>query len=223
MNVILLGAPGSGKGTQAQQLVEKYGFPQISTGDILRKAVKDGTELGVKAKQYMDRGELVPDDVILGVIEDRLQQDDCKNGAIFDGFPRTIQQADGLDALLNRIGSNLDLTISLEVPDDAIIKRLTSRRVCNNCGAVFNVITNPPPEDGICPMCKSGSIIQRDDDREETIRNRLEVYHRQTKPLQDYYPGRGLLRIVDGNGTPQEIFTKLCRLFDDYLEKSARN
>lgn len=221
MNVILLGAPGSGKGTQAKQLVEKYGFPQISTGDILRKALKDGTDLGKQAKQYMDAGELVPDDVILGVIEDRLQEDDCKQGAIFDGFPRTIQQADGLDALLNRIGSKLDLTVSLEVPDDAIIKRLTSRRVCNNCGAVFNMITDPPPEDGICPVCKVGKIIQRDDDREETIRHRLNVYRRQTKPLQDYYSGRGVLRIVDGNGTPPEIFDKLCRLFDDYIKKSS--
>jgi len=223
MNVILLGAPGSGKGTQAQQLVEKYGIPQISTGDILRKALKDGTDLGKEAQKFMEAGQLVPDEIILGIIGERLQNDDCKNGAIFDGFPRTIQQADALNAVLDKLGSKLDMTISLEVPDEKIIQRLTSRRVCNNCGAVFNTISNPPPADGKCPSCNAGEIIQRADDQESTIRNRLEVYHRQTKPLQDYYSGRGVLRIIDGDGSPQDIFEKLCRLFDDYLKESGGN
>ncbi|MBU0520504.1 adenylate kinase [bacterium] len=223
MNVILLGAPGSGKGTQAQQLVEKYSIPQISTGDILRKALKDGTDLGKEAKKFMEAGQLVPDEVILGIIAERLQQNDCKKGAIFDGFPRTIQQADALNAILNKIGSQLDLTVSLEVPDEKIIKRLTSRRVCNNCGAVFNTVSNPPPAEGNCPSCKTGQIIQRSDDQESTIRSRLDVYHRQTKPLQDYYSGRGVLRMVDGDGSPQDIYTKLCRLLDDHLKESGGN
>jgi adenylate kinase len=216
MNVILLGAPGSGKGTQAKRLVTTYGIPQISTGDILRLAVREGTDLGKEAKKYMDAGELVPDSVILGVIEERLHEDDCKKGAIFDGFPRTLQQAEGMESLLNKLASRLDLCISLEVPDEHIVRRLTARRLCSNCGADFNTISNPPPDNGICSVCCEGKIIQRDDDKEETIRNRLEVYHRQTRPLQDYYSGRGLLRLVDGDGSPDQIFDKLRQLFDDY-------
>ncbi len=219
MYVILLGAPGSGKGTQAKQLVEKYGIPQISTGDILRKALKDGTELGKEAKKFMDAGELVTDALILGIIEERLKVDDCKNGAIFDGFPRTIQQADGMESMLKKTGANIAFCVSLEVPDENIITRLTARRLCSKCGQDYNTVSNPPPADGLCTKC-GGEIIQRSDDQEATIRNRLEVYHRQTSPLQDYYSGRGLLRIVDGDGSPQEIFEKLCRLFDDYNKKS---
>ncbi len=222
MDVILLGAPGSGKGTQAKQLVAKYDIPQISTGDILRKAVKDGTELGQEAQKYMEAGELVPDEVILGVIEERLKEDDCKHGAIFDGFPRTIQQAEGMESILRNVGSQIGMCISLEVPDEHIINRLTARRMCAGCGQDYNMISSPPPEDGRCSKC-GGEIIQRTDDQEDTIRNRLEVYHRQTSPLQDYYSGRGLLRIVDGDGSPQEIFAKLCQLFDDHYKKSAGN
>ncbi|MCX6638987.1 MAG: adenylate kinase [bacterium] len=220
MNIILLGAPGSGKGTQAKQLVEKYGFPQVSTGDILRKALADGTDLGSKAKKFMEAGELVPDEVILGIIEERLKQPDCKSGAIFDGFPRTLQQADGLEGLLKRINSHLDLfCISLEVPDDRIVSRLSARRICSGCGTDYNMISNPPPKDHHCLKC-GGEIIQRGDDQEDTIRNRLAVYRRQTRPLQEYYSGRGLLRIADGDASPQEIFNKLSRLIDDYLKNS---
>ncbi|TKJ40408.1 adenylate kinase [candidate division LCP-89 bacterium B3_LCP] len=215
MNVILLGAPGSGKGTQAKQLVTKYGFPQISTGDILRKAVTDGTPIGKEAQKFMKAGELVPDDVILGVIEERLKEDDCKVGAIFDGFPRTLQQAYGLESLLKRIGSALDLCVSLEVPDDKVVTRLSARRGCSECGQDYNMISNPPPADGRCVKC-SGEIIQRTDDQEDTIRNRLAVYRRQTKPLQDYYSGRGLLSIVDADGSPEDIFTKVCSVLDDH-------
>lgn len=215
MNIILLGAPGSGKGTQAKQLVKKYGYPQISTGDILRNAVTKGTELGRKAQSYMKAGELVPDDVILGIIEERLKIEDCKRGAIFDGFPRTLQQADGLELILQRINSRLDLCISLEVPDDRVVARLSARRGCAQCGQDYNLISNPPPADGRCLKC-GGEIIQRADDQEETIRNRLSVYRRQTKPLQDYYSGRKLLHIVDADGSPEEIFDKLCRIIDDH-------
>ena len=222
MNLILLGAPGSGKGTQAKQLEERYSFPQISTGDMLRKAVGDGTELGQKAQKYMKAGELVPDDVILGIIEERLKEDDCKVGAIFDGFPRTLQQADGMELLLQRINSRLDLCISLEVPDDRVVARLTTRCGCAECGQDYNLISNPPPEDGRCVKC-GGEIIQRADDQEETIRNRLTVYRRRTKPLQDYYSGRGLLHIVDADGSPEEIFDKLCRIIDDHDKESAGN
>ena len=220
MNIILLGAPGSGKGTQAKQLSQKYEYPQISTGDILRKAVADDTDLGKEAQKYMQAGELVPDGVILGVIEDRLKEDDCQAGSIFDGFPRTLQQADGLESLLKRLNSRLDLCISLEVPDDHIVSRLTARRICSGCGQDYNLNSNPPPEDNRCIKC-GGQIIQRADDQEDTIRNRLAVYRRQTRPLQDYYSGRGLLHIVDGDGSPQDIFTKLCRIIDDHDKESA--
>ncbi len=220
MNIILLGAPGSGKGTQAKQLSQKYEYPQISTGDILRKAVADNTDLGKEAQKYMQAGELVPDGVILGVIEDRLKEDDCQAGAIFDGFPRTLQQADGLESLLKRLNSRLDLCISLEVPDDHIVARLTARRICSGCGQDYNLNSNPPPDDGRCTKC-GGQIIQRADDREDTIRNRLAVYRRQTRPLQDYYSGRGLLHIVDGDGSPRDIFTKLCRIIDDHDKESV--
>lgn len=220
MNLVLLGAPGAGKGTQAKMLAARYQVPHISTGDILRQAIKYETPLGLEADRYIKAGELVPDEVMLGIIEDRLNRPDAARGAVFDGFPRTLQQADGLEALLKRLDSRLDLCLSLEVTDELIIQRLSARRICSNCGADYNVITNPPPADGICLKC-GGQIIQRADDREETIRNRLTVYHRQTRPLEEYYSGRGLLRSVDGNGPVDEIFAKLCRIIDDYLKKSA--
>lgn len=220
MNLILLGAPGSGKGTQAKMLVEKYQIPHISTGDILRQAVKDQTELGKQAQHFMNSGELVPDRVILGVIEERLEQPDCSAGALFDGFPRTILQADGLESLLKKTDRKLDLCLSLEVADDSIVKRLASRRICGNCGRDYNLISNPPPADMKCTNC-GGRIVQRADDEEDTIRNRLAVYRRQTRPLQEYYSGRGLLRIVDADDVPQEVFAKLCRLIDDYLKDAA--
>lgn len=220
MNLILLGAPGSGKGTQAKQLSKKYRYPQISTGDILREAVKEGTELGKRAQKFMQAGELVPDEVILGIIEERLQEDDCRKGSIFDGFPRTLQQADGLELILKSLNSKLDLCISLEVSDDHIVARLTARRICARCGQDYNLNSNPPPANGRCTKC-GGEIIQRADDQEATIRNRLAVYRRQTRPLQDYYSGRALLRIVDGDAPPKDIFAKLCRIVDDHNKESA--
>jgi adenylate kinase len=222
MNLTLLGGPGAGKGTQAKRLLEKYRLLHISTGDILRQAIKDGTPLGLQAERYLKSGELVPDAIMLGIIEERLAQPDAAAGAIFDGFPRTLPQADGLEALLRKRKSRLNLCLSLEVPDELIIKRLSSRRICNQCGADYNVISNPPPADGKCLKC-GGQIIQRADDFEETIRNRLAVYRRQTKPLQDYYSGRGLLRVVDGNQTVDDIFAKLCQTIDDHLKESAGN
>jgi adenylate kinase len=222
MNLTLLGAPGAGKGTQAKKLAQKYHLSHISTGDILRQAIKEGTPLGKQAEHYLKSGELVPDAIMLGIIEERLNQPDARSGAIFDGFPRTLLQADGLEALLKKSNNRLDLSLSLEVPDELIIQRLSSRRICSNCGADYNVITNPPPPDGKCLKC-GGPIVQRADDEEGTIRNRLAVYRRQTKPLQDYYSGRGLLRVVDGHETVNAIFAKLCRTVDDYLKESKGN
>ena len=222
MNLILLGAPGSGKGTQAKQIAKRYKFPHVSTGDILRQAIKEGSALGKQAEGFMKTGELVPDKVILGLIEERLQQRDCKSGAIFDGFPRTILQADGLEALLKKVNRRLNVCLSLEVSDERIVQRLSNRRICNGCGKDFNLISNPPPKDRRCPVC-GGEVVQRTDDQEETIRNRLAVYRRQTRPLQEYYSGRGLLHIVDGDGAPEEILKKLCRLIDDHLKEPAGN
>ncbi len=222
MNLILLGAPGSGKGTQAKILADRYQFPHISTGDILRQAIKDAAPLGQKVEKLMKAGELVPDGVILAIIEQRLQEDDCARGAIFDGFPRTILQAEGLEALLDKVHRRLDLCLSLEIADERIVQRLSSRRICANCGEDYNLTANPPPADGRCRQC-AGEILQRADDQEDTIRNRLAVYRRQTRPLQEYYSGRGLLHIIDGDGTPEEIFAKLCRLIDDHLKEFPRN
>jgi len=222
MNLILLGAPGSGKGTQAKALSERYKFAHISTGDILRQAIRERSALGQQAENYIKSGELVPDKIILGIIEDRLRQEDCRSGAVFDGFPRTLPQADGLEALLKKASRRLDLCINLEVSDDRIVQRLTHRRICANCGRDYNLISNPPPADGRCETCGS-EITLRVDDQDETVRNRLAVYRRQTRPLQEYYSGRGMLRIVDADGAQQEIFAKLCRLIDDYLKNSAGN
>lgn len=208
MRLILLGPPGSGKGTQGAWLSSKYGIPAISTGDILREAVRRGTELGKKAKSYMDAGELVPDDVIIGLIEERLSESDCAKGFILDGFPRTVPQAEALEELMKRRNWPLDAVLSLEVPDEEIVRRSVNRRVCANCGRVFNLITDPPPADGKCPVC-GGEIIQRDDDNEETVRARLRVYNEQTAPLKDYYEKRGKLIRVDGVGSIEEVRSRI--------------
>ena len=208
MRLILLGPPGSGKGTQGAWLSSKYGIPAISTGDILREAVRRGTELGKKAKSYMDAGELVPDDVIIGLIEERLSEPDCAKGFILDGFPRTVPQAEALEELMKRRNWPLDAVLSLEVPDEEIVRRSVNRRVCANCGRVFNLITDPPPADGKCPVC-GGEIIQRDDDNEETVRARLRVYNEQTAPLKDYYEKRGKLIRVDGVGSIEEVRSRI--------------
>ncbi|HFE52364.1 MAG TPA: adenylate kinase [Bacteroidetes bacterium] len=209
MRLILLGPPGSGKGTQGAWLSSKYGIPAISTGDILREAVRRGTELGKKAKNYMDAGELVPDDVIIGLIEERLSESDCAKGFILDGFPRTVPQAEALEELMKRRNWPLDAVLSLEVPDEEIVRRSVNRRVCANCGRVFNLITDPPPADGKCPVC-GGEIIQRDDDNEETVRARLRVYNEQTAPLKDYYEKRGKLIRVDGVGSIEEVRSRIA-------------
>ncbi|MBN2645248.1 MAG: adenylate kinase [Desulfuromonadaceae bacterium] len=197
MKLILLGPPGAGKGTQAKLLVQKFAIPQISTGDILRAAVKDGTPMGVKAKSFMDAGGLVPDEVVVGIVKERLQKDDCSNGFILDGFPRTLPQADALQDTLKSLDKNLDAVISLEVDIEALVERLTGRRSCPACGAGFHVKYEPPKQDGICDKC-GAALIQRDDDREETIRNRMQVYQDQTLPLVTYYQQAGLLSKVDG-------------------------
>lgn len=193
MRLILLGPPGAGKGTQAEVLVEKLNVPQISTGDILRAAVKAGTPIGLKAKAYMDAGDLVPDDVIIGVVKERLTADDCKNGYIFDGMPRTLAQAKALDEQ----GVVIDAVLSIEVPDDIIVKRLGGRRTCPECGMIFHVETKKPAKDGICDACSAGLIIRKDDET-ETIKNRLETYHKETEPLIGYYRAQGKLKDVGG-------------------------
>jgi len=193
MRLILLGPPGAGKGTQAEVLVKKLGVPQISTGDILRSAVKNGTPVGLKAKAYMDAGDLVPDDVIIGVVKERLAADDCKNGYIFDGMPRTIAQAEALDAQ-NVI---IDTVLSIEAPDDLIIRRLSGRRTCPECGDIYHIDSKKPKKDGVCDSCSAALIIRKDDEA-ETIKNRLRTYHRDTEPLVSYYKAQGKLKTVIG-------------------------
>ncbi len=213
MRIVLLGAPGAGKGTQAKKLIEKYGIPQISTGDILRKAVADGTPLGKEAKSYMDKGELVPDSVVIGLVKERLQQDDCKKGFILDGFPRNTSQAETLDKVLDEMGMPLDVALSVDVDMDILMKRLTGRRTCKQCGQMYNVYFSPPKQEGVCDKC-GGELYQRDDDKEETIRKRLEVYEAQTAPLIDYYEKKGILKRVNGVGDIDEIFSNICSILD---------
>ncbi len=213
MKLVLLGAPGAGKGTQAKKLIEKFGIPQISTGDLLRAAVAEGTELGKEAKSYMDKGELVPDSVVLGMMEERLSQDDCKNGYILDGFPRNTAQAEELDKMLDSLGMPLDAALSVEVPTEDLMKRLTGRRTCRECGQMYNIYFQPPAEEGKCDKC-GGELFQRDDDKEETITKRLEVYQEQTAPLIDYYREKGILKTVTGTGDIDEIFQNVLQTLD---------
>ncbi|MFA5800855.1 MAG: adenylate kinase [Thermoleophilia bacterium] len=208
MRLVLLGAPGAGKGTQAKKLIEKYGMPQISTGDLLRAAVGAGTDLGKEAKSFMDKGELVPDSVVLGMVEERLQQDDCKNGYILDGFPRNTAQAEALDVMLDKLGMSLDAALSVDVPLEDLMKRLTGRRTCKDCGQMYNLYFSAPATEGKCDKC-GGELYQRDDDKEETIQKRLEVYTAQTAPLIDYYNGKGIVKSVTGTGNIDEIFANV--------------
>ncbi|MBQ8227952.1 MAG: adenylate kinase [Clostridia bacterium] len=193
MNLILLGAPGAGKGTQAEVICDKLSIPAISTGNIIREALAKGTEMGVKAKSYIDAGQLVPDEVVIGIIKERLAKDDCQKGFILDGFPRTIPQAEALDAM----GVVIDRVIDIEVPDEKIIKRMSGRRVCSKCGASYHLEYKKPAKDGICNVCE-GELIQRKDDHPDTVLDRLNVYHEQTEPLKDYYSKAGLLKVVEG-------------------------
>ncbi len=213
MRLVFLGAPGAGKGTQAKRLVEKYGIPQISTGDLLRAAVAAGTPLGKEAKAYMDRGELVPDQVVLGMVKERLSQDDCKKGFILDGFPRNVAQAEALDKMLAEMNMSLQMALNLDVPFDDLMKRLTGRRTCKACGQMYNVYYSPSKVDGKCDKC-GGELFQRDDDKEETIRKRLEVYRAQTEPLIDYYSKKGILKSVAGTGNIDEIFNNICAIVE---------
>ncbi|MBW1918070.1 MAG: adenylate kinase [Deltaproteobacteria bacterium] len=208
MNLILLGGPGAGKGTQAKMMIEKYQIPQISTGDILRAAVKEGTELGKQAKACMDAGKLVPDEVVIGIIEDRLKQPDCQKGFILDGFPRTVTQAEALDQTLKKMGSKIDHVLSIEVDEEELVKRLTGRRTCKKCGQMYHVLFNPPQKEGVCDKC-GGELYQRDDDNEATVRSRLATYNQQTKPLIDYYQKLGLVRQIKGEGSISDIFQKI--------------
>ncbi len=197
MKLILLGPPGAGKGTQAKMLMERFGIPQISTGDILRAALKEGTPMGLKAKSFMDAGGLVPDEVVVGIVRERLQKVDCAEGFILDGFPRTVPQADALKACLAELGKNLDAVVSLDVDVEALVERLTGRRTCRDCGRGFHIKFDPSTTDGKCDVC-GGDLLQRDDDQEATIRRRLEVYDEQTSPLVEYYSKAELLTEVDG-------------------------
>jgi adenylate kinase len=213
MNIILLGPPGAGKGTQAQMIVEQYHIPQISTGDILRKSVKEGTPLGKKAKGFMDQGKLVPDEVAIGIIDERLREPDCHPGFILDGFPRTTSQAEALQPILSKMRKPIDHVINIEVDTEELVRRLTGRRTCKNCGAMFHILFHPPRVEGICDRC-GGPLYQREDDKEETIRIRLNEYQRQTAPLIEYYQLKNLLRSVRGVGGEKEIFERIVRLLN---------
>ena len=205
MKIIMLGAPGAGKGTQAKMIAEKYNIPHISTGDIFRANIKNGTELGKKAKSYMDKGQLVPDELTLDLIMDRFKEDDCKNGYVLDGFPRTIPQAEALDAALKANGEKVDFAIEVDVPDENIVKRMGGRRACVNCGATYHIVYSPTKVEGKCDKCGE-ELIVRDDDKPETVLSRLEVYHNQTQPLIDYYNEQGILKTVDGTVDMKDVF-----------------
>lgn len=208
MNLILLGPPGAGKGTQAKKLVSELGIPQISTGDMLREAVKAGSPMGIKAKSYMDSGALVPDDVVVGIVEERIQQDDCRKGFMLDGFPRTTAQADALSGMMANKGIKLDHVVCLDADKEELVRRLSGRRTCRQCMAPYHVEFNPPAQAGVCDRC-GGELYQRDDDKEEAIRARLVTYDKQTQPLIEYYRTRGLLRMVDGLGPVDEVYQRI--------------
>ncbi len=220
MRVIMLGPPGAGKGTQASRIADAYRIPHISTGDIFRQNVKSATDLGRQAQQYMDAGELVPDDVVVGMVGARLAEPDAKSGFNLDGFPRTVPQAQSLEDLLVDRGTPLDVVLRLAVDEDEVVHRLTGRRVCRNCGAVYHVDYNPPSEPGVCDAC-GGELYQRDDDREEVVLNRLDVYHRQTQPLEYFYWERGLLRDVEALGTVDEVTQRALAVLREYEEPPA--
>lgn len=211
MKIIMLGAPGAGKGTQAEKIAAKYGIPHISTGDIFRANIKNGTELGKKAKSYMDQGLLVPDELTCDLVIDRIGQEDCGNGFILDGFPRTIPQAEALTAALEKQNASMDYAVDIEVADESIIRRMSGRRVCPKCGATYHIVHVPPKKEGICDVCGS-EIVLRDDDKPETVKKRLQVYHEQTQPLIDYYREQGILRSVSGSKPTEEVFASIVEI-----------
>jgi adenylate kinase len=212
LNVILLGAPGAGKGTQAERIVARYGLPHISTGEMLRAALEAGTEMGLAAKRFMDAGELVPDEVVIGVVRDRLAQPDAAHGFLLDGFPRTIEQAERLDAMLSEAGRAVSHAVLIEVPEDELVQRISGRRSCAGCGKLYNVTFDPPRADDVCDVC-GAALLQRADDNEETVRNRLAVYRRQTAPLVSYYAERGVLGEAHGGGRlPDDVFEQVAEI-----------
>lgn len=211
MKIIMLGAPGAGKGTQAKQIAAKYDIPHISTGDIFRANIKNGTELGKKAKTYMDKGLLVPDELVVDLVVDRVADKDCENGYVLDGFPRTIPQAEALDAALAKNGDKMEYAINVEVPDENIVKRMSGRRACVACGATYHIEHIPPKTEGICDTCGK-ELILRDDDKPETVLNRLNIYHEQTQPLIDYYNTKGILKEVDGTKDMADVFSEIVAI-----------
>ena len=214
MKIIMLGAPGAGKGTQAKKIAAKYEIPHISTGDIFRANIKNGTELGKKAKTYMDQGLLVPDELVVDLVVDRVNQDDCTKGYVLDGFPRTIPQAEALDAALEKMGQKIDYAIDVDVPDENIINRMSGRRACVDCGATYHIVYAPTKKENSCDNC-GGGLILRDDDKPETVKKRLDVYHEQTQPLIDYYTKAGALRTVDGTIDIDEVFAAIVKILED--------
>lgn len=217
MNLVLMGLPGAGKGTQAEQIVEKYDIPHISTGDMFRAAMKEGTELGVKAKGYIDKGELVPDEVTIGIVRERLGKDDCKKGYLLDGFPRTVAQAEALEGITTDLDRQINYVLYIDVDKESLMERLTGRRICKECGATYHVVFNPPQAEGVCDKC-GGELYQRADDNEETVSNRLEVNMKQTQPLLDFYSEKGYLRKVDGNQEINQVFVDVDKLLGGLSE-----
>ena len=213
MKIIMLGAPGAGKGTQAKMIADKFSIPHISTGDIFRANIKEGTELGRKAKEYMDQGLLVPDELVVNLVVDRLTWEDAKNGYVLDGFPRTIPQAEALTNALAEKGEKVDFAINIDVPDQNIIDRMGGRRACVSCGATYHIVNIPPKKEGICDVC-GAELILRDDDKPETVKKRLDVYHEQTQPLIDFYEKKGALRTVDGTKEMKEVFQEITKILE---------
>ncbi len=214
MKIIMLGAPGAGKGTQAKKIAAKYQIPHISTGDIFRANIKNGTELGNKAKEYMEKGMLVPDELTCDLVVDRIGQEDCKNGYVLDGFPRTIPQAEALKAALDKLGDSVDYAIDVEVPDENIVRRMSGRRACLGCGSTYHIEHIPPKVEGICDVC-GGKLVLRDDDAPATVENRLKVYHEQTQPLLDFYGKAGILKTVDGTQEMETVFAKIVEILGE--------
>jgi adenylate kinase len=211
MNLVLMGLPGAGKGTQAEKIVEKYGIPHISTGDMFRAAIKESTELGLQAKSFMDQGNLVPDEVTIGIVRERLSKEDCAKGFLLDGFPRTVAQAEALENILSDLNKKIDYVINIDVDQEFLMERLTGRRICKSCGSTYHLVFNPPAKDDVCDRC-GGELYQRADDNAETVQNRLEVNQKQTKPLLDFYEGKGYLRNINGQQDIRKVFDDLDQL-----------
>lgn len=217
MNLVLMGLPGAGKGTQAEQIVEKHKIPHISTGDMFRSAIKEGTDLGLQAKSFMDKGELVPDEVTIGIVRERLSKADCEKGFLLDGFPRTVPQAEALENILSDLNRKIDFVINIDVEKELLMERLTGRRICKSCGSTYNLVFNPPATEGVCDRC-NGELYQRADDNEETVQNRLEVNLKQTQPLLDFYETKGYLRNINGQQDIRKVFADLDELLGSLHE-----